>query len=103
MNYLQKKSELIKLLTEYSRGEISSEGLQHFSWDMIDYFSKHKKNGLPPISDFEKEFWYAIWEIQHLSDEGHEKDGVTQKTLLDALAYLNGTKKIPSNFIGTRP
>jgi len=97
------KLKLIELLTQYARGEISFEPLQHFSWAMIDYFNKHNEEDLPPISDFEKEFWYAIWEIQYLADEDHEKEGVTQKTLLEALAYLNGTKKIPLNFIGTRP
>jgi hypothetical protein len=38
-----------------------------------------------------------------LADEEHEKDGITKKTLSDALDYLKEKKKIPEDFVGIRP
>ena len=48
---------------------------------------------MPEPQDFEKELWYAIWEIQHLADEAHEEEEVTRKTLVEALDYLKKIKK----------
>lgn len=70
---------------------------------MIEYFSRTKKTELPIEQDFEKEFWYAIWEIQHLADESHEADGVVKRTLVDVLDYLTQKKNIPKNYEGRRP
>jgi hypothetical protein len=103
MNLDKKKKELIKLISEYLNNQNSLENLQKFSWDMIEYFSKNKKNELPPYQDFEKVFWYTIWQIQHVADEEHEKEGITKKILSDALDYLENKKSMPENFIGLRP
>jgi len=103
MNLFEKKAELIKFISKYLENKSSVENLQKFSWEIIDYFSKTKKDELPPYEDFEREFWYTIWQIQHLVDEEHEKEGVTKKNLLDALDYLKKRKKMPENFIGLRP
>jgi len=77
--------------------------LQRFSWEIIEYFSKKEITELPPFQDFEKEFWYAIWQIQHLADEEHEKEGLTRKIFIDALDYLQKKKRIPEVYIGMRP
>lgn len=97
---LEKKNELIYLILKYLNNEKTLQNLQEFAWETIEFFNKSE---LSPCQEFEKEFWYAIWQIQHLSDEEHEKDGVTQKALSDALDYLENKKSIPENFIGRRP
>jgi hypothetical protein len=103
MNLVEKKNELIKLISDYLEGSTSLENLQKFSWEMIEYFSKSKKTELPPYQHFEKEFWYAIWQIQHLADEEHEREDIIRKIFLDALDYLKKNKKMPKDFIGMRP
>lgn len=103
MNLTEKKAALISLISEYLKKRIPLENLQEFSWEIITYFNKNDKSHLPPDENFEKEFWYTIWQIQHLADEEHESKEVTQKTLIEALEYLKGIKKIPKNFIGLRP
>ncbi len=103
MNLVEKKNELIDLLSKYLKNQATLENLQEFSWEIIEYFSKGKKNELPGFQNFEKEFWYTIWQIQHLADEEHEKDGITKKVLLESLDYLEKKKKIPDSFVGIRP
>ena len=103
MNLSEKKDELIQLISGYLGNEVSLEQLQKFSWEIVGYFSKRKKNELPPHQDFEKEFWYTLWQVQHLADEQHEKEGITKKVLMDALDYLQKKKRLPQDFIGKRP
>lgn len=103
MDLIKKKHELIILISKYLENEASLEDLQKFSWEMIDYFGKNKKSELPPYQSFEKEFWYTIWQIQHLADEEHEKEGITKRVLQEALEFLKENKKFPNIFTGTRP
>jgi hypothetical protein len=103
MNLTAKKNELMTLISKYLKNQADLESLLQFSWEIIDYFSKGKKSELPCYQNFEKEFWYAIWQIQHLADEEHEKVGITDKILLEALEFLEKKKKIPDAFTGTRP
>lgn len=99
----EKKRELIDLITGYLAKNVTTQELLEFVWSVIDFFTFTSKKSLPKDQQNEKEFWYAIWEIQHLADTGHELDGVTEKTLKDALDYLKGIKKMPNDFIGKRP
>jgi hypothetical protein len=103
MDLIEKKNELIELITKYLEKNVSTEQLQTFSWSVINYFSKYKKDQLPQYQKFEKEFWYAIWEIQHLADEEHENEGVTIRILKEALEFLKESKKIPDEYAGRRP
>ena len=103
MNILQKKHTLINNIENYLNGKCSLNILREFSWDIIEYFSKTKKEKLPEYQEFEKEFWYVIWQIQHIADEFHENDNVTKKILIESLDYLKKTKHIPEKYIGTRP
>lgn len=103
MDLLEKKNELIILIFDHCENRTSLEDLQKFAWDIIDYFNKSKKTDLPIYQKFENELWYTIWQIQHLADEEHENDGVTKKTLLEALDYLKGNKEFPKTCSGTRP
>jgi hypothetical protein len=79
MNLVEKKKELIELISKYLENKATLKDLQEFSWEIIDYFNARKKNELSPYQDFEKEFWYTIWQIQHLADEEHEKEGITKE------------------------
>ena len=103
MNISNTKTMLISNIEKYLKDEISLENIREFAWNIIEYFSKTKKTELPEYQDFEKEFWYAIWEIQHLGDENHEESGITKKTLSEALDYLNKNREIPDEYIGRRP
>lgn len=102
MNLLEKRKELINLLERYKDKRSSLMDLQKFAEEILDFFSD-RKNKLPSKQKFEKEFWYAIWQIQHLADKNHEKEGVTLRELSNALDFLVGNKTIPSSYIGDRP
>lgn len=103
MNIFNAKLILISNIEKYLNNEISLADIREFAWNVIEYFSKTKKIELPDYQDFEKEFWCAIWEIQHLGDENHEESGITKKTLVVALDYLKKNKEIPDSYIGMRP
>ncbi len=99
----KKKIELINLIKAYLNKDLNIDVLNNFAWEMIDYFSTTQKEELPPLEEFEKEFWYAIWQIQHLSDHEHEIDGITKKELKNALDFLLHKKKILPCYSGRRP
>ena len=97
------KKELIGLITAYLSSEVAVEQLQEFAWKVIDYFSFAEEKDLSLEVDGEKEFWYAIWLMQHVADEEHEKNGITKRSLKDALDYLKKIQEIPITFKGERP
>ena len=103
MNLFEAKSSLMNYMERYLNGEISLESIRDFAWSVIEWFSNDPKARLSVSCDFEKEVWYAIWEIQHLADENHEEEGVTKRTLSEALDYLKNKSKIPENYEGRRP
>ncbi len=103
MDLYQKRNKLKTLIKSYLNNQRALEDLQRFAWEIIAYFNKTNKNLLPSIYDFEKECWYAIWQIQHLADQEHEKAGITRQALLEALDFLEKREKIPETFNGLRP
>lgn len=103
MNLRIEKTKLVNLIGKYSNGQASLAEMNKYAWSIIDYFTKTSVEQLPPKEGFETEFWYTIWQIQHLADEAHEQDDVVKNTLLEALSYLEGRKKMPSGYIGMRP
>ena len=103
MDLSEKYHELISLLSQFLIGDIPADTLQAFVWEAIDYFSSADKRDLPPKEDFEKVFWYVVWEVQHLLSEDHLEDGSAQRELEEALEYLKGEQSLPEEFIGRRP
>ncbi|VAW82585.1 hypothetical protein MNBD_GAMMA13-286 [hydrothermal vent metagenome] len=103
MNLSKKYQELIMLLTQFINGTLDADVLQKFVWEVIDYFSSTEQIDLPPVEEFEKVFWYVVWEVQHLATDDHLEDGVAQRELKDALAFLKGEQNLPEECIGRRP
>ncbi len=103
MRLSEKRNELINLILSYLDGGTSLDEMNNFSWEVIAYFTDTLQIELPPIEDFENEFWYAIWQIQHLADESHENEGITKKELKYILEFLIEKKKLPNGFYGLRP
>ncbi|HHK60956.1 MAG TPA: hypothetical protein ENJ73_04420 [Desulfobacterales bacterium] len=103
MNLSKKYQELIVLLTQFLNGTLDADVLQKFVWEIIDYFSSAEKRDLPPVEEFEKVFWYVVWEVQHLATEDHLDDGTAQRELKEALAFLKGERSFPEEYIGRRP
>jgi hypothetical protein len=102
MELENKKNELLNLIEKYLKFQVSVEQLYEYSWQVIDYFEKNK-NILPPALDNERIFWYAIWQLQHLCDKEHEKDGTLKNALMDIVAYLKNQKNLPKYYEGKRP
>ncbi len=103
MDLKVKSEELQVLLTDFIKGEASNDELQSFAWDVIDHFTNSSSDRLPAEEEFEKSFWYAIWQVQHLCDDDHVNDGTTKREILTTLAYMKGEKEIPESCVGQRP
>ncbi len=103
MNLKSKFDQLLQLLIGYVAGHVSCNELQLFVWEIIDYFTDTPPEELPENEKFERPFWYAIWQIQHLCDDEHEEDGVAKRKLEEALAYMEGRMKMPDVCVGRRP
>jgi hypothetical protein len=99
----KKLDELLLLITGYLEGRVLCNELKSFAWNIIDYFTDTPKNQLPVEETFEKAFWNAIWTIQHLCDDDHERDGITKRELTEVLKYLKKEKEFPDDYIGRRP
>ena len=69
MDLIKEKERLITKLEQYLKEECSHEEISNHAWAIIEYFSKKDSSELPERTDFEPEFWYTIWQIQHLADE----------------------------------
>lgn len=103
MDLKAKFKELQLLLNRFEKNEASIDELQSFAWNVIDYFTDTPSIELPDEEEFEKPFWYAIWQVQHLCDEEHIKDGTAKRELSEALAYLKKDKEMPVKCVGRRP
>ncbi len=103
MDLKKKKEELINLIIYYLSGDIPLSKINDFSWGVIDYFTDLPEEESPPVENFENEFWYAIWQIQHLADKGHESEGVTKIEFERILKFLKGKNKLPKEYYGSRP
>jgi len=103
MELKEKFQELLLLLTGFVSGQKSGDELQSFAWEVIEYFTDTPLNELPAEEEFEKVFWYAIWNIQHLCDDSHQDNGTAKRELSEVLAYMRGEKEIPDCCIGRRP
>ncbi len=103
MDLKAKFNELLLLLDNYIAGRTSRSELRSFAWDIIDYFTDTPTGDLPVEEKFEKTFWYAIWQVQHLCNGEHEGDDITMRELEKALAYMRGEAKIPEEYVGRRP
>jgi hypothetical protein len=103
VNIINKTNQLIFLLDKFLKGKATSDDLNAFVWEVIDYFSDTPKNELPPELSEERIFWYAVWEIQHLNDDDHMSSESCRSQMKDILSYLQRDKELPSNFSGKRP
>ncbi|MDA3798969.1 MAG: hypothetical protein PF692_07805 [Kiritimatiellae bacterium] len=100
MNLFNKLNELVSLLQRYLSGEVSIEALNEFVWEVIDFFDKSNSNDLPKQCEFEREFWYAVWQIQHLVGE---EEKLVRKEITEMLGYLTNENTMPKEYEGRRP
>jgi hypothetical protein len=103
VNVSEKYQELTTLLAQFLKGTLSADVLRTFVWEVINFFSSTKKRNLPPVEEFEKVFWYVVWEVQHLATEDHLADGSALSVLEDALTFLKREQNLPEEYIGRRP
>lgn len=97
------KEKLSNLIKSYLEKKSTCEDLNRYAWEKIDYFSSNVNELSPYDEEKEGEYWYAIWQIQHLADSEHEKEGILQAELLNIMEYLEKKKTLPKKFYGKRP
>ncbi len=103
MKIEKEKLELKKLIKNYIQNKASLDDLNQFAWNKIDYFATNK-DVLPPYEENDEgEFWYAIWQIQHLVGEDHQKDEILKNELNNILDFFNKKKPLPKSNYGKRP
>ena len=102
MNLDEKQNELINILEQYLSGKVENKLLLDFAWEVIDYFSKDK-NILPEEKPFENEFWFAIWQMQHLLEEPDSEIEMIKRELKKSLSYLKQEVDTPVEVVGRRP
>jgi hypothetical protein len=100
MNLECKLNELTRLIQQFLDGSESLERLNDFVWDVIDYFSDSRSEELPPVFTSEREFWYAVWRVQHLVGEA---DDLLKEELPTILSYLRKEIQLPKECEGRRP
>ena len=98
----EKYKELIQILEDYLKNKISGDDFDNFLWDIIDFFSNEKNNKSISRENFEKIFWFAVWNCLHLTSEPAEEPWVRQ-TFEEILAYLKKEKKLPPDKFSFRP
>lgn len=103
MNIKEKKQEVINLIDSFLKNKKTIQDLYDFSWKVIDEFSNLTDQETPIYEETEKSFWFAIWQIQHLADEEHMKDGTLKRELKVVLKYLLNQKSMPPGIYGLRP
>ena len=95
--------ELLYMIEGYVAGSFSCEEMQLFAWEIIRFFTDNPPENLPAEENFERFFWYSIWQVQHLCDSEHENEGASKRELKQALAYMTGKVQMPDWCIGRRP
>lgn len=97
----EKLEELIKLIKKFLTFQVGVHELSQFAWETIAFFSSAEKDNLPSHEKFEPEFWYAIWQIQHLA--GEPDDSLLRSQINKTLDYLERKQTLPKEYAGTRP
>lgn len=101
MIIIEKREELVKLIQQFLNFQVEAQALSQFAWEIISFFSSTEKEKLPSKEKFEPEFWYAIWQIQHLA--GEPSDFLLRSEMNKTLDYLEGKQELPKEYTGTRP
>ena len=103
MNFHKKRKEFINLIQLFLVKKKTIKDLQDFAWELIDRFSNINDLSIPPFEEIETALWYAVWQIQHLADEEHMKDGTLERELKTSLSYLLNQTSMPVGVYGLRP
>lgn len=101
MNLNEKFEELIKLTKKYLARQVEPAALSQFAWEVITFFSSTARENMPSEQGFEPEFWYAVWQIQHLA--GESDDSLMRSQISKTLEYLEGRQILPRECAGSRP
>ena len=102
MNYSKKKLEVAFLIKQFLNRRKTINELQEYSWKIISEYSL-KKQTETMIDPDGSIFWFAVWQIQHLSDKEHLEDGTLERDLEKTLKYLLNQDPIPPGIYGIPP
>lgn len=71
---LAMKEEMVRKLENYLSGSLSHEEIREFAWRLA------AESPAEP-NHHDKLYWSAVFSVIHLADEGHWRDGCTQRDL----------------------
>ena len=97
------RPKLIKYLKSYLSEKISHEEMQDYINYVFNEWEKLNLNKQDSYAKNESAFWCTIWSTQHLADEEHWTDGITQRDLKELLRIIESQTPLPNGYIGKRP
>ena len=101
--FIKGNSEKLKQkIEEYSESKLTHEEMQKYIDNIFDLWDNLDCDKTVETSKEEEIFWHTVWTIQHVADEEHFKDGITQKEIANCMTYFkNGT--LPKGYVARRP
>ena len=97
------EADLLQILRDYDAGEIQHDKVSEFAWSVI---ADCEKSGLPSDAVYtvsEHAYWAAIWMLQHLADQEHWADNITQPDVQKYIRIQSGEESLPRGEEGLRP
>ena len=97
-----KTLEVSNLIKDFLNKNKKLYVLQEYAWKNIDEYLA--RNQIEEIIDADTPvFWFAIWQLHHLADEEHLRDGTLERNLKQTLQYLLNQSPMPPNAYGLPP
>jgi hypothetical protein len=94
---------LATMLEEYLAEGLSHSTASERAWSILESWTAAGVNAKLPYVPGERVFWATVWALQHLADEEHWSDGITQRDLSSYLQLLNSGRDLPEGESARRP
>lgn len=95
--------KLLKVLEDYLEGHLRHSDASDCAWEII---SEWGVSGVAPDSPFaegERALWGTVWTLQHLADQEHWGQGITQRGLAPYFEILRRGSDLPVDEVAERP
>jgi hypothetical protein len=94
---------LLSTLRKYLSEEIPHSDASECAWSIIDAWAESDIDPESAYATGERVLWGAVWALQHLADEEHWSDGVTQRDLSPYLELIASRGDSPECRDARRP
>jgi len=96
------KAELARRLEAYLQGRTALDSLKRYAWEQEEAWEAVNDGELPPVTDDDRVYWAAIWDIINAGDEPRQYHPSDEELRFD-LACLRGEANLPLTVHASRP